>query len=76
MDEHRTAPLSPRQRDVLRLLQAIMRAAPDRPPSVPYLAAKLHVHHSVVQDHLSALFRKGWLCSPTPSGLRCTHAPR
>lgn len=66
-------PLTDRQREVLLLIQRVLEHD-DRPPSVPYLAAKLRVHHSVVQDHLYALWRKGWLCSPTPAGVRCTHA--
>jgi Mn-dependent DtxR family transcriptional regulator len=66
--------LSPRQFDVLRLIQRIM-AHDDRPPSVRYLAQRLGVHHSVIEGHLWALYRKGWLRSPTPSGIHCTHAP-
>jgi DNA-binding transcriptional regulator YhcF (GntR family) len=69
------APLSPRQRDVLRLIQRVM-AHDDRPPSVRYLAMRLGVHHSVIEEHLWALYRKGWLKSPTPEGIYCTHASR
>lgn len=69
-------PLTPRQLEVLRLIQRTVERDPDRPPpSVPWLAMRLGLHHSVVQDHIAALYRKGYLRSPTPAGIFCTHAP-
>lgn len=71
---HGTAPLSARQREVLSLIQRVVSDDPlHRPPSVLNLATRLGLHHSVVQDHLKALWRKGYLYTPTPSGLRCCH---
>lgn len=66
------APLTERQREVLRVIAQVY-AAIGEPPSVRYLARRLGVHHSVVEDHLAVLCRKGWLATPTPAGLRCTH---
>jgi DNA-binding NarL/FixJ family response regulator len=39
--------------------------------STTYLARRLSLHHSTVQEHLWALFRKGWLRTPhAPTALR------
>lgn len=65
--EHAAA-LSPRQRAVLNVI-ARYRAATGEACSVPYIARQLDLHHSTVQDHIEALYRKGWLRSPGPSGL-------
>jgi predicted ArsR family transcriptional regulator len=67
-------PLAARQRDVFQLLARITEALKE-PPTVEYLARQLKVHRKTVQQHLDALFAKGWLSSPTPAGLRCTHRP-
>lgn len=72
MEGHVVKPLAVRQRDVLRLI-ARYHVANDEFPSVRWLAQRLGLHHSTVQDHLTALFRKGWLTSPSPEGLRCPH---
>jgi len=79
---HRVAPLAGRQRAVLELIQAYYRVAARRAdppryryPSVAYLAARLGLHPTTVQDHLEALYRKGWLRTPQPAGLRCPHLP-
>jgi Mn-dependent DtxR family transcriptional regulator len=69
---HVVAPLATRQREVLRLIARFYKATGEF-PSVLYIARRLAVHHSVVQDHLLALHAKGWLRTPEPSGLRCTH---
>jgi DNA-binding transcriptional regulator YhcF (GntR family) len=37
------------------------------PPSVRFLARRLGLHWTTVQDHLVAIHRKGWLPSPRPS---------
>lgn len=39
--------------------------------STMYLARRLSLHHSTVQEHLVALFHKGWLKTPNaPATLR------
>lgn len=72
--EHGTAPLSPRQAEVLRVICRFYEATGE-PPSERYLSRRLGVHLTVVQGHLAVLYRKGWLATPTPAGLRCTHEP-
>lgn len=71
---HVVAPLAARQRDVLRLIQRHFETTGE-PPTVEYLARRLSLHRKTVQEHLDALFLKGWLRSPSPAGLRCTHVP-
>ena len=72
--EHGTAPLSPRQAEVLRVIARFYEATGEH-PSERYLARRLGLHLTVIQGHLAVLYRKGWLETPTPAGLRCTHAP-
>lgn len=67
-------PPAARQREVLRLIARYRRAAGEA-PSVCWLARRLGVHHATIQEHLLALYEKGWLQSPSPEGLRCTHVP-
>jgi len=64
------APLADRQRAVLRVIARHFDAT-DEYPSVPYIARRLGLHHSTVQQHLNALYRKGWLRAPMPSAIRC-----
>lgn len=71
---HAVAPLSPRQLETLRLIARFLEATGET-PSERYLARRMNVHLTVVQGHLAMLFRKGWLSSPTPAGIRCPHAP-
>lgn len=68
------APLTPRQAEVLRLIQRFYEATGE-PPSGRYLARRLGLHHEVVQEYVAALYRKGWLLSPSPAGVRCLHGP-
>ena len=75
MDEHRAAPLSPRQRDVLLVLIRF-REATGEAPSVAYVGRRLALSRAAVREHLVALCRKGWLQTPMPAGLRCLHVPR
>ncbi len=70
--EHGTAPLSPRQAEVLRFIAHCYRETRFF-PSEREIARRLGLHHSVVQEHIAMLYRKGWLATPTPAGLRCTH---
>lgn len=59
--------LSPRQREVLELIVVYYRATAEPCPA-NYVARRLDLHHSTVQEHLSALYHKGWLETPnTPS---------
>lgn len=64
--------LSARQREVLRELLRFY-AANGEPPSLRFVARRLGIHHSVVQEHLEALHRKGWLRAPTTDGVQCAH---
>lgn len=67
-------PLAARQRDVLCLIARYVEATGE-PPTVEFLARRLSIDRKTVQQHLDALFAKGWLRSPSPAGLRCTHPP-
>ena len=70
--EHVVEPLTERQRAVLALIARYVEATGE-PPSVSYIARRLSLDWSTIRQHLEALHRKGWLRSPGPSGLRCTH---
>jgi hypothetical protein len=67
-------PLSKRQRDVLRGI-VMFRRSTGEAPSLLYVARRLGLHHATVQQHIEALYIKGWLVSPTTSGTRCLHDP-
>ncbi len=69
---HNVAPLSPRQAEVLRVIARFYEATGE-PPSERYLARRLDCCLATVQAHVHALYRKGWLKCPHPSGLRCPH---
>ena len=68
-------PLSRRQWAVLRVILDVANTTGEA-PSVRLIARSLSMHHSTVQDHLEALHRKGWLCTPSPDGMRCRPARR
>lgn len=72
---HAVAPLAVRQRDVLMLIQQAYEATGEA-PSMRCIARRLSISLRAVQDHLNALYRKGWLRSPDPGGLYCTHPPK
>lgn len=65
-------PLTAKQREVLRLI-ARHHAEQGRPPSLRLVAGKLGLHFTTVQEHLLAIYRKGWLTTPTTGGLPCPH---
>lgn len=67
-------PLSARQRSVLLFVQRFYAATGEH-CSVYYLARRLGLSRASVRVHLHDLWRKGWLLSPTPDGLRCAHEP-
>jgi len=71
---HVVAPLAVRQRAVLMLIARYYEATGET-PSVYYIARRLGVHPKTISQHLEALYRKGWLRTPDPSGLRCPHVP-
>lgn len=72
MEGHEAKSLAARQRQVLVVIARYWQATGEY-PSQRYLARRLSLHLSTVQDHLDALYRKGWLSTPTPAGLRCSH---
>lgn len=72
--EHGTAPLSPRQLQVLRFIAHCYEET-GLFPSERQIAFILGLHHSVVQEHIAVLYRRGYLRTPTPAGLRCLHVP-
>jgi len=61
-------PLTERQAEILRLIESVYEAMGEA-PSVLYLARRLHLHHSTVQDHLRVMCDRGWLRVPRPEGL-------
>lgn len=64
--------LSTQQRIVLLAISDYQRLTGEA-CSASYLGRRLRLHHSTIQDHLSALYRKGWLRTPnTPAILRQT----
>lgn len=52
--------LSTRQRVLLEIVIQYYRLTGE-PCSASYLARRMHVHHSTVQEHLAVLHRKGWI---------------
>jgi Mn-dependent DtxR family transcriptional regulator len=69
-EEIRVEPLAERQRAVMRVI-ATYHEATEEYPSARYIARRLGVHLSTVQEHLVALTRKGWLRAPQPYAVRC-----
>lgn len=71
----RATDLPTKQRVILELVIQYYRVTGE-PCSASYLARRLHVHHSTVQQHLSVLYKKGWLhtangpAMPVLDGLR------
>lgn len=55
--------LPTRQRVVLETIRQFCDATGEPCPAT-YLSRRLRVHHSTIQEHLSALHRKGWLRGP------------
>jgi DNA-binding IclR family transcriptional regulator len=62
--------LTTKQRALVEAVDAFERVTGE-PCSASALARRLRLHHSTVQEHLSALHRKGWLQTPnSPVSLR------
>lgn len=57
-------PLTRRQRAVLTIITQYYAAAGEG-CSVRYIARRLRIHHSTVQEHIDALYRKGWIMMPS-----------
>jgi DNA-binding IclR family transcriptional regulator len=57
--------LSTRQRCVLELIMGYYRTTGEPCPA-NYLARRLDLHHSTVQEHIATLHHKGWLETPNP----------
>lgn len=55
--------LPSRQRRALDVIVQYYRATGEACPST-LIARQMEVHHSTIQDHLAALYRKGWLRTP------------
>jgi hypothetical protein len=72
--DHAVLPPTARQSETLRVIAAF-RDATGEFPSQRYLARRLNVDLAVIQARLLGLYRRGWLTTPTPAGLRCTHQP-
>lgn len=61
--------LTTKQRMIIEYIDAVQRATGEACPA-RLIARRLRVHHSTIQGHLSALYRKGWLLTPNaPSSL-------
>lgn len=58
--------LTDRQRQVLSEVERYVEFAGEA-PSVRFLARRLSLHPTTVEDHLRAICRKGWLRTPRPS---------
>ena len=58
-------PLTTRQQKMFDTIARYTRATGE-PCSASYLARQFSMHHSTVQEHISNLFRKGWLLGPNP----------
>lgn len=55
--------LTLRQQKVLALVTDFYRVTGE-PCSASYISRRLSLHHSTIQTHILALYRKGWLRSP------------
>jgi Mn-dependent DtxR family transcriptional regulator len=55
------------QRELYELILALHEHRGEY-PSQRYLAQFLGVSLKTVQERLASLYRRGWLCSPTPAG--------
>lgn len=62
--------LTTRQRAVVEAIDAFEQATGE-PCSASYLARRFSLHHTTVREHLTALYRRGWLRTPnSPVALR------
>ena len=68
MTETGAVPLTDRQRLVLCVIAMYVRVEGEV-PSTMFIARRLSLHHSTVQQHLTAAHRKGFLSAPVPGPL-------
>lgn len=62
--------LTTKQRMIVETVDAFQRSTGEA-CSANYLARRFALHHTTVREHLSTLYRKGWLLSPNaPVSLR------
>lgn len=62
--------LTQKQRQIVETIDAFHRATGET-CSANYLARRFELHHTTIREHLSTLYRKGWLVSPNaPFSLR------
>lgn len=59
---HTDLPTS-KQRAILTIIEHYSAATGEACPAT-HVARRLNVHHSTIQEHYKALFRKGWLRAP------------
>lgn len=52
--------LTTKQRSLVIIIEQYARATGESCPA-SYLARRLRIHHSTVQEHLTVLHRKGWI---------------
>lgn len=71
---HRTLPLTKRQAAILVYIAAVVRVQ-GRAPSERMIAFRFGLNRTTVREHLLACYRRGWLRTPSPDGLWCTHEP-
>ena len=57
-------PPSPQQRRVLDVVYRYFRGMGE-PCSMRFIAERLRLHHSTVEEHVAGLRRKGWIIPPT-----------
>jgi DNA-binding MarR family transcriptional regulator len=62
-------PLTDKQRDVLTII-ARYYVQNQEPITLRLLARRLRCHHSTVEEHIDALYRKGWLPAPSAPRVR------
>ena len=60
--------LTDRQRAIVVMIRRYFRATGEACPA-SFIARRLGLHHSTVQEHLSALHRKGILRGPNPPAM-------
>jgi Mn-dependent DtxR family transcriptional regulator len=66
-DDRPVSPLDRRQRTVLLVIVSYHDATGEYPTNA-YVARRLGLHHSTIQQHLRALYQRGWISEPVPYG--------
>ena len=63
LDNRGPSTLTDRQSTILKTIDRYCEATGEPCPA-NYLARRLSLHHSTIQEHLARLYRKGWLRAP------------